>query len=114
MAERKEAFKNGAKVGYIKQQNDLPAIKDKYPEYRQVYSKVLQYTLRILNADYKSFFALRKNGDQKAKLPRFKGKDHFTTMVYNQSGFKAEKVGKRVIEVDEAYTSKDCCVCGNR
>lgn len=91
LAERKEAFKNGKKVGYVKQQNDLPAIKDKYPEYKQVYSKVLQYTLRILNADYKSFFALRKNGDQKAKPPRFKGKDHFTTMVYNQSGFKVEK-----------------------
>jgi putative transposase len=28
--------------------------------------------------------------------------------------YKAEKVGKRVIEIDESYTSQTCCVCGKR
>ena len=53
-----------------------------------VYSKVLQMTIRTLNADYNSFFEQRKNGDTNAHPPGFKGKDHFTTMMYNQSGFK--------------------------
>ena len=78
----------GIYVGYIKQQNDLPEIKEKYPEYGWVYSKVLQYALRTLDADYKSFFSLWKKGDVNAQPPRYKGKKYFTTMTYNQSGFK--------------------------
>ena len=96
LAERIEIWKkNGKTVNYAKQQNDLPKIKRKYPEYGWVYSKVLQMVLRRLDGDYKSFFALRKNGDKKAKPPRFKGRKHFTTMEYNQSGFK---LGKGQIE----------------
>ncbi|GAG73713.1 unnamed protein product, partial [marine sediment metagenome] len=92
LKERKEAFKNKLKgINYIKQQNDLPEIKKKFPEYNYVYSKVLQHTLRILDDNFKSFFSLWKNGDKKAKPPKFKGKKYFTTMVYNQSGFKHEK-----------------------
>jgi len=88
LKERIEAFENNKEfVGYIKQQNDLPEIKKEYPEYKWVYSKVLQYVLRILDADYKSFFSLRKKGDKNAKPPKWKGKKHFTTMVFNQSGF---------------------------
>ncbi|WP_052722527.1 zinc ribbon domain-containing protein [Methanosarcina sp. WH1] len=26
--------------------------------------------------------------------------------------YKAELTGKRVIRIDEAYTSKECCICG--
>ncbi len=89
LKERKEAFEKGIKgVNYVRQQNDLPEIKEKYPEYSWVYSKVLQYALRTLDADYKSFFALNKRGDKDARPPKFRGKRFFTTMVYNQSGFK--------------------------
>jgi putative transposase len=103
LQERKEAFeKNKKYVFYLKQQNDLPKIKKKYPEYRWVYSKVLQYTLRILDADYKSFFALWKKGDKKARLPKFKGKKYFITMVFNQSGFKH---WKGFIELSHKYLS---------
>ncbi len=42
LAERRIAYKNGVKgVTYRKQQNDLPNIKEQYPEYKWVYSKVL-------------------------------------------------------------------------
>ena len=91
LAERRDAYRHGIKgVNYRKQQNDLPMIKEQFPEYKWVYSKVLQFTLRSLAADYESFFALRKNGHADARPPRFKGKQYFTTMVYNQSGFKLE------------------------
>jgi putative transposase len=75
-------------VSYNKQQNDLPKIKEQYPKYKWVYSKVLQQVLRMLDADYKSFYKLRKNGHKDAKPPRFKGSTYFTTMIHNQSGFK--------------------------
>ena len=74
-------------VGLKKQQNDLPKIKEKYPKYKVVYSKVLQMVVRTLNADYSSFFEQRNNGDTNAHPPGFKGKEYFTTMMYNQSGF---------------------------
>jgi putative transposase len=90
LAERIDAWNKGKNVNYIRQQNDLPCIKEKYPEYKYVYAKVLQMTLRTLDADYKSFYSLWKKGDRKAKPPKFKGKNHFTTMIYNQSGFKIE------------------------
>ena len=91
LAERKDAYRHGIKgVNYRTQQNDLPLIKQHFPEYTWVYSKVLQYALRSLAADYQSFFALRKNGHADACPPRFKGKNYFTSMVYNQSGFRIE------------------------
>ena len=46
--------------------------------------------LKKLDANYKSFFALWKKGDKDAKPPQFKGKKHFTTFCYNQSGFKLQ------------------------
>ncbi|WP_292484325.1 helix-turn-helix domain-containing protein [Methanohalobium sp.] len=88
LAERKDAYKNNIKISYSKQQNDFPQIKEQYPEYKWVYSKVLQSILKKLDANYKSLFSLRKNGEENAKPPKFRGKDYFFTMTYNQSGFE--------------------------
>jgi len=88
LAERKDAWDTEGKgVSYNKQQNDLPALKKHYPHYQAVYSKVLQMALRTLDSNYRSFFALRRKGDERAQPPTFKGKKHFFTMKYNQSGF---------------------------
>ena len=78
-------------IGYIAQSRALTSIKEKYPENKWVYSKVLQTTLKKLDANYKSFFTLWKNGDKDARPPRFKGKNYFTTLCYNQSGFKLQE-----------------------
>ncbi len=75
-------------VRYIDQQNQLPALKRKHPEYGWVYSKVLQMTLKKLDTAYKSFFSLIKIKNNTARPPRFRGKDYFFTLCYNQSGFK--------------------------
>jgi len=90
LTERKEAFEKGIFIKYNEQQNNLPELKKKYPEYVWVYSKVLQGVLKKLDADYKSFFALHKK-DKTSKPPRYKSKKFFTTMNYNQSGFRVEK-----------------------
>lgn len=85
--------KTGVSITYDIQQDELPEIKKKYPEYEWVYSKVLQMVLKGLDADFKSFIMLKKNskdgkGDKNANTPGYKGRDYFTTMNYNQSGFK--------------------------
>ena len=89
LKERIYAFQKGVeKINYYKQQNDLPLLKEQYPEYKWVYSKVLQMVLRQLDTDFKSFYSLWNKGYKDANPPRFKGKKHFTTMTYNQSEFK--------------------------
>ncbi|MHA1112185.1 MAG: RNA-guided endonuclease InsQ/TnpB family protein [Promethearchaeota archaeon] len=77
-------------ITYKHQQNHLPSLKRKYPEYQWVYSKVLQITLKKLDMNFKSFFAKHKNGDTSSNPPRFRGKQYFFTICYNQSGFKIE------------------------
>lgn len=96
----------GRSVSYTKQQNDLPKLKQQYPEYGWVYSKVLQMTLRTLDADYKSFFSLWKKGHKDARPPRYKGKEYFTTMTYNQSGFKVEN---NVVTLTQFYNNVPLC-----
>lgn len=75
-------------VTYTEKQNKLPDIKKKHPNYNIVYSKVLQMTLKKLDANFSSFLALRKSGNTDAKPPGFKGKKYLMTLCYNQSGFK--------------------------
>lgn len=96
LAERREKWeKEGKSISYRTQQNALPSTKKKFPEYKWVHSKVLQMALKTLAADYASFRELRKT-DPNANPPSFKGKDRFTTMCYNQSGYKLSKKTKSV------------------
>lgn len=90
-------------ISYVNQQNQLPKLKSQFPEYRWVYSKVLQMTLKKLDADCKSYYAL-KNKYPEAKPPKYKGKKHFTTMTYNQSGFKLNSYNnKNTIKFSHKY-----------
>ncbi|MFX0204506.1 MAG: RNA-guided endonuclease InsQ/TnpB family protein [Candidatus Hodarchaeota archaeon] len=89
LAERKLFYESyQLSLSYSDQQNCLPALKKKFPRYQQVYSKVLQMTLRKLDGAFKAFFGRRKNGDTTANLPTFRGKNYFFTLCYNQSGYK--------------------------
>ncbi|TGC08008.1 RNA-guided endonuclease InsQ/TnpB family protein [Methanolobus halotolerans] len=106
LSERKDAYKNKIKISYRKQQDDLPNLKQRFPEYNWVYSKVLQGALKCLDNDYKSFFNLRKNKDIRARTPKFKGKQYFTTMIFNQSGFEISDSDDNVI----ISKSMDTCI----
>ena len=88
LAERKDAWKLESKsIKYVDQQNKLSEFKKNNPEYKVVYSKTLQGILKKLDANYKSFFALWRNGDKNARPPNFKSREYFQTIPYNQSGF---------------------------
>lgn len=82
-------------------QAKFPKLKEEKPELREVYSKVLQMVLYQLYSNLKALARLKKNGKKVGKL-RYKGK-WFKTFVYNQSGFKIEKTGKRL---DRLHLSK--------
>ncbi|MFX0113109.1 MAG: RNA-guided endonuclease InsQ/TnpB family protein [Candidatus Hodarchaeota archaeon] len=91
------------KITYFDQQNQLPALKKRFPEYRWVYSKVLQMTPRKLGAAYKSYFVVRQTGDDTAQPPRFRGKKHFFPLCYNQSGFQ---VANGILRLSHKHPSK--------
>jgi putative transposase len=68
-------------VTYQQQSKSLPEIKRIYPEYRWVYSKVLQQVVKKLDEDFCSFLSLLKKGVINARPPRFKGKYFFSHYV---------------------------------
>lgn len=63
----------------------LPDIKEIFPEYKNIFSQVLQATLKQTDSTFKSFFK-RKMG-----FPRFKNQSRFRSFLYPQLGFKIDK-----------------------
>jgi putative transposase len=73
----------------------LLKLKEKYPELKDIHSKVLQMVVYQLFSNLRALAQLKKKGKKVGKL-RFKGKGWFKTFTYNQSGFKFLKTGKRL------------------
>ena len=76
-------------------QAQLPKLKREKLELCRVYSKALQMVLYQLYSNLRGLSQLKKNGKKVGRL-RFKGKGWWKTFVYNQSGFKLIKTGKRL------------------
>jgi putative transposase len=68
-------------ISYKDQANSLPEIKESRPEFEDIYSQVLQDTLRRLDKNFRAFFRSGKG------YPRFKGKQWFKSFTYPQSGW---------------------------
>ena len=75
-------------------QHYIVELKEKYPELNDVYSKTLQYECYRLFSNLKGLSISKKKGNKIGRL-RFKGRDWFKTICYNQSGFKLIKQDKR-------------------
>ena len=89
--EHRDAWEmNHISVNYHSQAIQLPEIKQERPEFRNVYSQVLQDVLRRCEKAFDAFFRRVKAG-QTPGYPRFKGKDRFNSFTYPQSGFRVEK-----------------------
>jgi len=88
LEERREAYRlQRVSLGYRHQQNELPDCKAEAPELHDVYSQVLQATLKRLDRAFQNFFRRVKDGDKKPGYPRFKGKYRYHSFIYPQSGF---------------------------
>jgi putative transposase len=82
------AFKEiGKFISYQDQQDELPSIRAGYPEFTNIHSRVLQNILRRLDRSFQNFYRRLKRGEEPG-FPRFKGKDHFDSLCYPQSGFR--------------------------
>jgi putative transposase len=92
LRQRIYAFRSGKKVNYKSQQNEIPEIKNTFPEYHNIHSLVIQDVARRLDKAYGNFFRMvgeKKNGKNiMAGFPRFKSKDRYSSITYTQSGFR--------------------------
>jgi len=70
---------------YNQQSNLLSELKEDLPEYKSVYSQVLQSTLKRVDSAYRFFFKT------KSGFPRFKPRDRFRSILYTQSGFSVKE-----------------------
>ena len=74
-------------------QHKIVELKQEFPELQEVYSKTLQYECYRLFSNLRVLSQLKKNGKKVGRL-RFKGRDWFKTLNYNQSGYKFVKTDK--------------------
>jgi len=85
------------KNDYYEQKKGLVELKEKYPEYREVYSQVLQDTLKRLDKSFDNFFRRVKNKENPG-FPRFKSRNRYDSFAYPQKGFK---IKDNVIELSK-------------
>ena len=92
LQQRIYAYKSGKKANYNSQQDEIPELKNAFPEYRGVHSQVLQDVARRVDKAYDNFYRRireKNNGSRiKAGFPRFKSKDRYNSITYPQTGFK--------------------------
>ena len=92
LQQRIYAYRSGKKVNYFSQQDEIPEIKNAFPEYRSIHSLVVQDVARRLDKAYDNFFRRikeKKNGKStKVGFPRFKSGERYNSITYTQSGFR--------------------------
>ena len=92
LQQRIYAYRSGKRVNYNSQQDEIPEVKNAFPEYRSIHSQVLQDVARRLDKSYDNFFRRteeKNNGKNiKAGFPRFKSKERYSSITYPQSGFR--------------------------
>lgn len=80
----------GSKPSYTAMQNKLPAWKEQWPEWSDVYSKTLQMTVRRIKQSESVLESLQEKGHDVGQL-QWKAPEEFRSIVYNQSGFDVDR-----------------------
>jgi len=118
LEQRKLAYRQfGVSLCRLNQQAELLEIKDYFPEYRQIYSQVLQEVILRVDRSFQNFFRRLKT-NEKPGYPRYKGRGWYDSFTYPQSGFslsdnskgsqrlKLSKIGSIKIKLHRAVKGK--------
>ena len=97
LQERRDAWSmSRVSVTYEMQSAQLPELKKIRPEYKEIYSQILQDTLKRVDKAFKNFFRRVKAG-QTPGYPRFQGYDRYDSFCYPQ----IEKLkGKPTVQIE--------------
>jgi putative transposase len=90
LVEMNKAWERGKTLTTYDTQNLIPLLKSENPELRNVYSKALQMVNYTQHSSIASLAALRKK-ERKVGHLRFKDKNWYNTLTYNQSGLKLDQ-----------------------
>jgi len=101
LEERITWYKNGAKLNFIMQSKELPELKKELPEYKELFSQVLQDVLHRVDGAYKNFFRRCKEKKEKVGFPRFKGRNRFRSITYPQNGFSIDNDKLKLAKIGE-------------
>jgi putative transposase len=101
LAERRGAYQLARKaISYYDQANQLPEIKEIYPDLNDVHSQVLQEVLKRVDLAFAAFFRRVMNGDTPG-YPRFKGIDRYESFTFPQTGFSFARDKLRLSKIGE-------------
>ena len=85
------AHRMGKGINHNYQQDQIPELKNAFPEYRNIHSQVLQDVARRVDRAFQNFFRrakeIKQGKYQKAGFPRFKPVNRYRSITYPQSGF---------------------------
>jgi putative transposase len=124
LEQRKIAFRQfKVSVRRLDQQAQLLEIKEYFPEYKSVYSQVLQEVILRVDKAFLNFFRRLKT-NEKPGYPRFKGRGWYNSFTYPQSGFslsdnrkgnqklRLSKIGKVTVRLHRAIKGniKTCTI----
>jgi putative transposase len=85
-------------VSHFKLKRHLTKLKrTKYTWWNEINSQTLQDICERIDKGYSLFFSLRKKGNKKIGLPKFKNKHKYKSLTYTQSGWNFD--GEHTIEV---------------
>jgi len=85
LEQRKVAYEScGVSLSKNEQMNQLPLLKEYVPEYKDVYSQVLQDVVKRADRSFENFFRRVKNGEEKAGYPRFKSEHRYNSFTFPQ------------------------------
>lgn len=86
---RREAYRIARKsISYRDQQNELPLLKEQFPEYSNIHSQVLQNVLNRVDLAFRGFFRRLKIKGGKYGFPRYRSFDRYDSFCFPQSGFR--------------------------
>lgn len=92
LAGRKDAYEQtGKSPSRYEQQALLPEWKRENPYLCLVYSQVVQEVGARVERSYQNFFRRCKEAKEKAGFPRFKGRGHYDSFTFPQSGFELQR-----------------------
>jgi putative transposase len=102
LAGRKDAYEQtGRSPSRYEQQAMLPEWKRENPYLSLVYSQVIQEVGARVERSYQNFFRRCKEGKEKAGFPRFKGRGHYDSFTFPQSGFELQENAVKLSKIGE-------------
>lgn len=92
LEQRKMAYNQQSKksLSAYDQNNQLPELKEAYPEFKFVGSQVLQDVIDRVDKAFQGFFNCLKTRIGKAGFPRFKGRNRYDSFTLSQAGYKLQ------------------------